>query len=75
MAKPRHLLCLLPLLPTLSQPVLGQSEEPTVQRVDREQLVLEEVLVTANRRVESLQEVPMSVSAFSVLSVAPKGFE
>ena len=26
---------------------------------------LEEVLVTASRRVESLQEVPMSVSAFS----------
>jgi iron complex outermembrane receptor protein len=65
MAKPRHLLCLLPLLPTLSHPVLGQSEEPTVQRVDKEQLVLEEVLVTANRRVESLQEVPMSVSAFT----------
>ena len=28
-------------------------------------LVLEEVLVTANRRVESLQDVPMSVSAFT----------
>lgn len=30
-----------------------------------EVLVLEEVLVSASRRVESLQEVPMSVSAFS----------
>lgn len=30
-----------------------------------ESLVLEEVLVTATRRVENLQEVPMSVSAFT----------
>ena len=30
-----------------------------------ESLVLEEILVTASRRVESLQEVPMSVSAFT----------
>ena len=33
--------------------------------MEKEQLVLEEVLVTANRRVESIQEVPMSVSAFT----------
>ena len=31
----------------------------------REELVLEEVIVTASRRVERLQEVPMSVSAFA----------
>jgi iron complex outermembrane receptor protein len=36
--------------------------KPRPQREER--LVLEEILVTANRRVESLQEVPMSVSAF-----------
>ena len=30
-----------------------------------EPLALEEVLVTANRRVESLQEIPMSVTAFT----------
>ena len=31
----------------------------------KEELVLEEILVTASRRVENLQDVPMSVSAFS----------
>jgi iron complex outermembrane receptor protein len=38
-----------------------QAGEPAPQ----DSLVLEEVLVTASRRVESLQDVPMSVSAFS----------
>ena len=65
MAKPSHLPGLLLVLSTLSQPALSQLGEPTVRRVEKEQLVLEEVLVTANRRVESLQEVPMSVSAFT----------
>jgi iron complex outermembrane receptor protein len=45
------------LLPTLSVGVSAQSSDDA--------LVLEEILVTASRRVERLQEVAMSVSAFT----------
>ena len=65
MATSRHLVGLLTILPALSQTAFSQPAESPVQRVEKEQLVLEEVLVTANRRVESIQEVPMSVSAFT----------
>ncbi len=61
----KHLPTLLLLVPTLSLQALAQPEDVPVRRVEKEQLVLEEVLVTANRRVESIQEVPMSVSAFT----------
>ncbi|MEH6585528.1 MAG: TonB-dependent receptor [Halioglobus sp.] len=37
----------------------------TALQAQEDQLVLEEILVTASRRVERLQDVPMSVSAFS----------
>ena len=42
--------------PTLAQTQSGEGEAS---------LVLEEILVTASRRVENLQEVAMSVSAFN----------
>lgn len=55
----------LVLASQLCFPLLAQTEGPTTEGTTREQPVLEEILVTASRRVESLQEVPMSVSAFS----------
>lgn len=42
--------------------VYAQSEQP---EPDPNRFVVEEVIVTANRREQSLQEVPMSVSAFN----------
>lgn len=55
----------LVLASQLSLPLLAQTDG-TVDREAAGRLpVLEEILVTASRRVESLQEVPMSVSAFS----------
>ena len=51
------------LLPSFSAPLLAQGDEPPP--APKESLQLEEVLVTASRRVENLQDVAMSVSAFS----------
>jgi iron complex outermembrane receptor protein len=50
-------LLLVPIIPALS---LAQEKAPM-----KEALVLEEVIVTASRRTEKLQDVAMSVSAFS----------
>lgn len=53
---------MLPFLVPLALTSVAQSEsEPPT----RNTLVLEEILVSASRRIESLQEVPMSVTAFS----------
>ncbi|NND69035.1 MAG: TonB-dependent receptor plug domain-containing protein, partial [Halioglobus sp.] len=59
----RPLLAGIPLLTLLVlPPVLAQDQQPARER---ELLPLEEIIVTANRREQSLQEVPMSVSAFT----------
>ncbi len=52
------LLTLFAMAPTVAQ----DGEEPVRERAA---LALEEIVVTANRREQSLQEVPMSVSAFT----------
>ena len=52
------------MITALGAAILVQLASPAVQAQEG-QLVLEEILVTASRRVESLQEVAMSVSAFS----------
>ncbi len=58
---------LLPGLPLLTLcitvPALAQPGEKPLRQ--RSALALEEIVVTANRREQSLQEVPMSVSAFT----------
>lgn len=60
----RSLLTLAVLAPCLYTPqLLAQVDEPAPAR--EENLTLEEVLVTASRRVENLQDVAMSVSAYS----------
>jgi len=52
----------LAIASTMSVPVVAQS-----------QLVLEEVIVTARKRAESLQESPVAVSAFSAAKLAEAG--
>ena len=52
-------------LAQLSLPALAQADEAGNSQAASKSPVLEEVLVTATRRVESLQDVAMSVSAFS----------
>ena len=51
------------LLPAFSAPLLAQGDEPPA--APKQSLQLEEVLVTASRREENLQDVAMSVSAFT----------
>jgi iron complex outermembrane receptor protein len=66
MSYTRSLLTLAALVPCLSTPqLLAQVDEPVPAPKREENLVLEEVLVTASRRVENLQDVAMSVSAYS----------
>ena len=54
-------------LPGLILSTAAAAQDPAAVDTSRanENLALEEIIVTANRRVESLQEVPMSVSAFT----------
>ena len=52
-APARRLLILMTLAPALALPAVAQN------------LTLEEVVVTAQKRVESLQDVPISLSAMS----------
>ena len=52
-APARRLLIFMTLAPALALPAVAQN------------LTLEEVVVTAQKRVESLQDVPISVSAMS----------
>ena len=39
-----------------------------------QELVLEEIIVTARKRVESLQETPVAVSAFSADALREQGY-
>ncbi len=61
----RSLRVALASLATLSLPLLAQTGSTVSPPPAAGEPMLEEVLVTASRRVESLQEVPMSVSAYS----------
>ncbi len=61
MLNPRHLSGLLLLGPLLAPAAFAQAPEEDKGEV----LALEEIVVTANRREQSLQEVAMSVSAFT----------
>jgi iron complex outermembrane receptor protein len=67
MGHTRSLLTLAALVACLHTPqLLAQADEPTpAPQPEENPLVLEEVLVTASRRVENLQDVAMSVSAYS----------
>ena len=51
----------------LGLPALAQAQDPNNAARQRTAtpVMLEEVIVTATRRTENLQEVPMSVSAFT----------
>ena len=43
--------------------------------VSAQQMVLEEIVVTARKRDESLQDIPLSISAFSVDQLRDKGID
>lgn len=51
------------------QPTLAQSGS-----ADRAGLALEEIVVTARKREESLQDVPLSITAFSEKQIEEAGF-
>jgi len=53
------------ILPWLILPASIRAAESGTGEPPGDNLVLEKILVTASRRVESLQDVPISVSAFS----------
>jgi iron complex outermembrane receptor protein len=71
--KVRKYVIVLACLAQLPLPSLAQADEPGNSQAARELPALEEVLVTATRRVESLQDVAMSVSAFSEQSLQDSG--
>ena len=55
----------IPALATLALSTFISAQANSQGDSDKLGFALEEVIVTANRRVQSLQEVPMSVSAFT----------
>ena len=67
MGNTRKFVSALLLLLWAAAPVLAQvdSEAAAPNEGGQNDLMLEEILVTASRRVENLQDVPMSVTAFS----------
>jgi iron complex outermembrane receptor protein len=69
---PRHYS--LPALPALAV-VLGLGHLPLTSPVWAEELALEEVVVTARKREESLQEVPVAVTAFTMDTMASLGIK
>lgn len=83
----RHGASGLLLLPLLITPVWAQTDaaldtvpvqpepatEATPQRADNGSVLLEEVVVTARKREEPLQDVPVSISAFSAEQLDARG--
>src|SRR5210317_451844 len=65
MAKTSFMLGAALLTLSVAQQAASQADDTQKKPATREVLVLEEVLVTASRRTEKLQDVAMSVSAFS----------
>ena len=67
MGNTRNFVNALLLLPWVASSALAQvdNEAAAPNEGGQNQLMLEEILVTASRRVENLQEVAMSVTAFS----------
>ena len=65
----RGLVTAATLTPCLAMPALAQDDQPAAPQADK--MVLEETLVTASRRIENIQDVPMSVSALP-MSICPQ---
>lgn len=61
------------LLTLLLGPNVVNAQQPTAEEID--QLVLEEIIVTSQKRVESLQDVPISVNAVSGEKLMEAGIE
>ncbi|MFB1037480.1 MAG: TonB-dependent receptor plug domain-containing protein, partial [Sinobacterium sp.] len=61
------------LIPQLAAIPLAIASTVAIPAMAQSQLVLEEVIVTARKRVESLQESAVAVSAFSAAKLAEAG--
>mgnify|MGYP003653675866 CR=1 FL=1 len=61
------------LIPQLAAIPLAIASTVAIPAMAQNQLVLEEVIVTARKRAESLQESPVAVSAFSAAKLAEAG--
>jgi iron complex outermembrane receptor protein len=61
------------LIPQLAAIPLAIASTISIPALAQSQLVLEEVIVTARKRAESLQESPVAVSAFSAAKLAAAG--
>ena len=68
----RHSLLALAVASVVSMPAYAQQEE---QSDENEAKALERIEVTARRKTESLQEVPVSVSSFSAGDLEEIGVE
>ena len=53
----------------------GAPPSALAQDSDADSLALDEVVVTARKREESLQDVPLSITAFSAESLEQRGVE
>ena len=71
MTVPTHA-CILTLVACLAQPAIAQNSEATSNENDTGS-GLSEIVVTAQKREERLQSVPVAVTAFSATSLENKG--
>jgi len=62
-----------PLVLAVNATVLAMFSAPSVAQSTEDMFTLEEVLVTARKKEESLQEIPMAVSAFSAAKIDEYG--
>ncbi len=60
---------------TLAAAVLLTSIPLTAQEADPDDLVVDEIVVTAQKREENLQDVPIAITAFSALEIEEAGID
>lgn len=72
-----YVLSLCAVILTVGTPASGQEDQGELEKQEeaekREALVVEEIIVTAEKREESILDVPMTLSAFSEKSISELG--
>ena len=58
----------------LLAPLTGLAQDPDAAEAGESSRVIEEVVVTAQRREENLREVPVSIEAFDGIDIRRQGF-